>query len=79
MHLREPLVRYYDTEGMTRDRRAELTGRRQLVRKYLGELLRRHPTFPVRETVNVMLKRSLLPIVDRHVTLMPDAPRHTVR
>jgi hypothetical protein len=49
------------------------------VRKYLGELLRRHPTFAVRETVNVMLKRSLLPIVDRHVTLMPDAPRHTVR
>jgi len=67
-HVAEPLVRYHETGGMTVDWRAELRGRRQLLWKYAGELARREPTFLVRETVDVLLRRSLLPIVARHVT-----------
>jgi glycosyltransferase involved in cell wall biosynthesis len=69
VHLHEPLVNYHATAGaMTTDRRAELTARRQLVRKYFRALLWRDAWFAAKETVDVLLKRSLLPIVDRHLT-----------
>ena len=68
LHLGEPLVRYHETDGLTVDWRAELRGRRQLLRKYAGELARREPGFLARETLAVLLRRSLLPIVARHVT-----------
>jgi len=68
LHMPEPLVKYYETHGMTSDRQAELTGRRLLLRKYAGELLAGYPAFLFKETVDVLLRRSLLPIVNRHLT-----------
>jgi glycosyltransferase involved in cell wall biosynthesis len=70
VHVREPLVHYHAGEGVSVDRGAELAARRSLVRKHLRRLLRTDPLFAVREAVDVALKRSLLPIVDRHLTLM---------
>jgi len=66
VHLREPLVNYHETAGLSTDRRAELGARHRLVRKYLGVLLRTTPLFVVEETANALLRRSLLPIVERH-------------
>lgn len=66
VHLREPLVNYHENAGLSTDRRAELGARRRLVRKYLGVLLRTAPLFVVEETANALLRRSLLPIVERH-------------
>jgi glycosyltransferase involved in cell wall biosynthesis len=68
VHLKEPLVKYHESDGMIQDRRRELRGRRQLVRKYAGALLANDPGFVIRETVDVLLRRSLMPIVDAHVT-----------
>ncbi len=67
-HLHEPLVKYYETYGMTSDRPAELKGRRQLLRKYARALLSADPAFLFKETRDVLLRRSLLPIVNLHLT-----------
>ena len=67
-HMKEPLVTYFETQGLTTNRSKEFTARRQLVRKYRGALLARDPAFLVRETVNTLLRRSLMPIVNRHLT-----------
>jgi glycosyltransferase involved in cell wall biosynthesis len=66
VHVHEPLVNYHENAGLSTDRRAELGARRRLVRKYLGVLLRTDPLFVIRETINTLLRRSLLPIVERH-------------
>jgi len=63
-------VKYHDTHGITSDRQAELQGRRQLLRKYAGALLASDPVFLVKETVDVLLRRSLMPIVNQHLTPM---------
>jgi glycosyltransferase involved in cell wall biosynthesis len=68
VHLPEPLVRYHETGGMTVDFAAELRGRRQLLRKYAPALLADDPRFLLRETLDVLRRRSLLPIVARHLT-----------
>jgi glycosyltransferase involved in cell wall biosynthesis len=68
VHLPEPVVRYHESDGLTLDFAAELRGRRQLLRKYARALLADDPRFLVRETVDVLLRRSLLPIVARHFT-----------
>jgi glycosyltransferase involved in cell wall biosynthesis len=68
VHVPEPVVRYHETGGLTVDHRAELKGRRQLLRKYAGALLAREPRFFVREALDVLRRRSLMPIVDRHLT-----------
>jgi glycosyltransferase involved in cell wall biosynthesis len=70
LHMPEPLVKYYETEGITSDRQGELTGRRRLLRKYAGALLGSDPAFLFKETLNVLLRRSLLPIVHQHLTPM---------
>lgn len=70
VHVPEALVNYHATSGLSTDRDAELASRRRLVRKHLGRVLRANPLFAVRETVDVFLKRSLLPIVERHLTLV---------
>jgi glycosyltransferase involved in cell wall biosynthesis len=68
-HMKEPLVKYHDTqEGLTASRRREFLGRRQLLRKYCRALLTSDPMFLLRERVNVLLKRSLMPIVRQHIT-----------
>lgn len=68
IHMPEPLVDYHESDGLTIDHRAELAGRRQLLRKYAGTLLVSDPAFAVKETLAVLLRRSLLPIVARHMT-----------
>lgn len=70
LHRQEPLVKYYETQGLTSDRCAELRDRRRLVQKYAGALLASDPAFLVKETVDVLLRRSLLPIVNQHLTPM---------
>jgi glycosyltransferase involved in cell wall biosynthesis len=70
LHMPEPLVKYYETHGITSDRQAELTGRRRLLWKYAGALLAGDPVFLIKETVDVLLRRSLLPIVNQHLTPM---------
>lgn len=72
VHLHEPLVNYHENAGLSTDRRAELGARRRLVRKYLGVLLRTDPLFVIRETASTLLKRSLLPIVERHLEPVGD-------
>ena len=68
VYLPEPLVEYHDTGGMTADRRREMRGRLQLLRKYAGELLRSDPAFLARETIAAVLRRSLMPVVNLHLT-----------
>jgi glycosyltransferase involved in cell wall biosynthesis len=65
-HVHEPLVKYHENAGLSTDRRAELGARRRLVRKYLSILLCTDPRFVIKETMDTLLKGSLLPIVERH-------------
>ena len=68
VHMPEALVDYRETDGLTTDMTAEFAGRRQLLRKYAGTLLATDPAFALKETMAVLLRRSLLPIVARHLT-----------
>jgi len=47
--LREPLVKYYDTQGISHDPRARWVGRKLLLKLYGGELLTRNPRFMLNE------------------------------
>jgi glycosyltransferase involved in cell wall biosynthesis len=47
--LREPLVKYHDTQGISHDPRARWVGRKMLLKLYGGELLTRHPRFLLNE------------------------------
>ena len=44
-HLREPLVKYHDTQGISHDPRARWVGRKLLLKLYYKELLTRNPRF----------------------------------
>jgi hypothetical protein len=79
LHMREPLVDYYDTAGMTADFRRELRGRWQVLRKYSALLLARERGFLVREAVRVKLRRSLLPIAEAHWTDLESGPNAGAR
>jgi len=68
VHMAEPLVSYHETQGLTTDMKAEFTGRRQLLRKYVRVLLATERAFAIREAIACMLGRSLMPIVARHLT-----------
>jgi len=48
-HLREPLVRYYDTQGISQDRYAGWVSRKLLLKLFFKELLTRHPSFLFKE------------------------------
>lgn len=50
-HLREPLVRYYDTDGISKDRYAKWVSRRVILRLYYKELLTRNPAFLLKEAL----------------------------
>ena len=67
-HLKEPLVNYYETKGITGNRRWELKARRQLMRNFGRTLLTTNPGFLIKEIVDVMLRKSLMPIVNQHLT-----------
>jgi glycosyltransferase involved in cell wall biosynthesis len=48
-HLREPLVRYHETDGLSNDMAAKLIARRRLLDLYEAELLVVDPAFVARE------------------------------
>ena len=68
LHMKEPLMKYYETQGLTADRHRELKARRQLVTKYARLLIATEPVFMIKETLDVLLRKSLLPIVNQHMT-----------
>jgi glycosyltransferase involved in cell wall biosynthesis len=70
LHQKEPLVKYYETFGITADHKKELKSRRQLLRKYARPLLESDPTFILKETVDVLLRNSLMPRVNDHIVAM---------
>ncbi|MBV9928473.1 MAG: glycosyltransferase family 2 protein [Acidobacteria bacterium] len=49
--LREPLVRYHDTAGLSKDRYAKWVSRKLILRLYYKELLARNPAFVLREAL----------------------------
>ena len=60
--------KYYETHGLTTNRRKELKARRQLVAKYARRLITSDPLFLIKETVDALLRKSLMPIVNQHMT-----------
>ena len=49
--LREPLVRYYDTDGISKDRYAGWLSRKLILKLYYKEILTHSPAFLVHETL----------------------------
>jgi glycosyltransferase involved in cell wall biosynthesis len=49
--LREPLVRYHDTQGLSKDRYAKWVSRKVILRLYYKELLARNPAFVFKEAL----------------------------
>ncbi len=49
--LREPLVRYHDTDGLSKDRYAKWVSRKVILRLYYRELLARNPAFLFKEAL----------------------------
>ncbi|HEX8191022.1 MAG TPA: glycosyltransferase [Pyrinomonadaceae bacterium] len=49
--LPEPLVKYYDTQGVSRDRYAKWVSRKLILKLYYKELLARNPAFLFREAL----------------------------
>jgi glycosyltransferase involved in cell wall biosynthesis len=50
-HIREPLVKYYDTQGVTKDQYALWAGRKLMLKLYYRELLTHNPAFLVNEAL----------------------------
>jgi glycosyltransferase involved in cell wall biosynthesis len=48
-HLREPLVKYYDTQGISQDLHARWFSRKLMLRLYYRRLLTRYPLFLINE------------------------------
>ena len=48
-HLREPLVKYYDTQGISQDLHARWVSRKAMLKRYYKELLPRYPVFLLNE------------------------------
>ena len=51
LHLREPLVNYYDTQGISQDRYAGWVSRKLMLKLYYKEILTRYPSFLVKEAL----------------------------
>jgi glycosyltransferase involved in cell wall biosynthesis len=49
--LREPLVKYYDTQGISKDRYAEWLSRKLMLKLYYKEILTHSPAFLVHEAM----------------------------
>jgi hypothetical protein len=48
-HLREPLVKYYNTQGISQDLHARWVSRKLMLRLYYRELLTHNPVFLINE------------------------------
>jgi glycosyltransferase involved in cell wall biosynthesis len=56
-HIREPLVKYYDTQGVSKDLYAVWASRKLILKLYYRELLTHEPAFSLREAVRLCLTR----------------------
>jgi hypothetical protein len=54
-HILEPLVRYYENEGLSKNMRAKLDSRRLLLKLYFRELIEDNKNFLIREFIAVNL------------------------
>lgn len=54
-HIPEPLVRYHENEGLSKDMRAKLHSRKLLLKLYFHELIGDNKNFLVREFISVHL------------------------
>ena len=70
VHIKQPSVIYNESDGLTADPSREPLARRQLLKKYRHELRQQSPGFFIRESVNILLRRSLMPIVRQHLVPM---------
>jgi glycosyltransferase involved in cell wall biosynthesis len=57
--LREPLVKYYDTQGVSTDRYAGWVSRKLILKLYYKELLTRNPAFLCKEVLWLCATRGL--------------------
>jgi glycosyltransferase involved in cell wall biosynthesis len=57
-HLREPLVRYYETQGLSKDRYAIWASRKLILGLYSRELMTRNPFFLLKEALWVRMHRA---------------------
>jgi glycosyltransferase involved in cell wall biosynthesis len=57
--LREPLVKYYDTQGLSKDRYAGWVSRKLILKLYYKELLTRNPIFLCKEVLWLCATRGL--------------------
>jgi glycosyltransferase involved in cell wall biosynthesis len=57
--LREPLVRYHDTQGLSKDRYAKWVSRKTILGLYYKELLARNPAFVFKEALWLCATRGL--------------------
>jgi glycosyltransferase involved in cell wall biosynthesis len=57
--LREPLVKYHDTEGLSKDRYAKWVSRKVILKLYYKELLTRNPAFLFKEALWLCATRGL--------------------
>jgi len=60
-HLEEPLVRYHETDGLSKNRRAGHIARRLLLATYERELMNDDPDFLARERVAIEAGRPCPP------------------
>ena len=67
VHIKEPLVTYHETLGMTANRPMEFKARRQLVCKHRKSVSVESTGFLFCETANIIFRRSLMPIVRQHL------------
>ena len=67
VHIEEPLVTYYETQGMTTNRSMEFKARRQLLWKHRKSVAVENGCFLFREAANIAFRRSLMPIVRLHL------------
>jgi glycosyltransferase involved in cell wall biosynthesis len=58
-HLREPLVKYYDTQGVSKDRYAGWVSRKLILKLYYKELLARNPIFLCKELLWLCATRGM--------------------
>jgi glycosyltransferase involved in cell wall biosynthesis len=54
-HIQEPLVRYYENEGLSKNMRAQYHARKLLLKLYFHELIEENKNFLVKEFISVHL------------------------
>jgi glycosyltransferase involved in cell wall biosynthesis len=68
-HLREPLVKYYDTQGVSKDAYACWVSRKKMLKLYFKEILTHSPSFLVIETLRLFTTQRVAARARRADTL----------